>query len=54
MATIDSLENAAQRMVYVITYSPADIEKFPYKERFSSAVVEAWNSCGIRVVQWVV
>ena len=53
-ATVASLQNAAQRTVYLTTYSCADIVKFPCKERFSSAVLEAWNSCGIRVVQWVV
>ena len=51
---MESLQNAVQRTVYLITYSRADMAKFPCKERFSSAVVEAWNSCGIRVVQWVV
>ena len=51
---METLENAAERTVYLITYSRADIAKFPCKERFSSAVVEAWNRFGIRVVQWVV
>ena len=51
---MESLQNAAQRTVYLITYSCADIVKFPCKETSSTAVVEAWNSCGIRVVQWVV
>lgn len=37
-----------------MTYSRADMAKFPSRETFSSAVIEAWNSCGIRVVQWVV
>ena len=54
VASMESLQNAAQRTVYLITYSRADKAKFPCKERFSSAVVEAWNSCGIRVAQWVV
>ena len=54
VASIESLQNAMQGTVYLITYSHADIAKFPWKERFSSAVVEAWNSCGITVVQWVV
>ena len=54
VATMESLQNAAQRTVYLITYSRADIAKFPCKERFPSAILEAWNSCGIRVVQWVV
>ena len=51
---MESLPNAAQRTVYLMTYSRADMAKFPSRETFSSAVIEAWNSCGIRVVQWVV
>jgi len=54
VASIESLENAAQRTVYLITYSRADKAKFPCKEGFSSSVVKAWKSYGIRVVQWVV
>ena len=46
---METLENAAQRTVYLITYSRADIAKFPCRERFSSAVVEAWNHFGIRM-----
>ena len=53
-ASMESLPNAAQRTVYLMTYSRADMAKFPSRETFSSAVIEAWNSCGIRVVQWVV
>ena len=54
VTSIESLKNAAQRTVYLITYSRADKAKFPCKESFSSSVVEAWKSCGIRVLQWVV
>ena len=54
LPSMESLQNAVQRTVYLITYSRADMAKFPCKERFSSAVVEAWNSCGITVVQLVV
>ena len=51
---MESLPNAAQRTVYLMTYSRADMAKFPSRENVSPAVREAWNSCGIRVVQWVV
>ena len=54
LAGMESLQNAAQRMVYLITYSRADMANFASRESFSSAIVEAWNNCGIRVVQWVV
>ena len=54
LPSMESLQNTVQRMVYLITYSCVDVAKLPCKERFSSSVVEAWNSCGIRVVQWVV
>ena len=54
LASMESLQNAAQRTVYLMTYSRADMVKFPSQESSSLAVVEAWNSCGIGVVQWVV
>lgn len=31
-----------------------DIEKIPPQENFSSVVLEIWNSCGIRIVRWIV
>ena len=48
-----SLDHSRQRIVYLITYSRADTSKFPSKESFSSAIVEAWHHFGIRVIQWV-
>ena len=51
---MESLEMQTQRIVYLITYSRADIVKFPTRQRFGEAVVEAWNSCKIPVLQWVV
>ena len=48
-----SLDHSRQRIVYLITYSRADTSKFPSKESFSSAIVEAWHYFGIRVIQWV-
>jgi len=49
-----SLANENQRQVYLITYSRADTEKCPTKERFAEAVQDAWHHCGVRVKQWVV
>ena len=48
-----SLNPSRQRIVYLITYSRADTTKFPSKESFSSAIVEAWQHFGITVIQWV-
>ena len=38
---MESLEAGRQRIVYLITYSRADVVKFPSKESFSHAVIEA-------------
>lgn len=43
-----------QRMVYVITYSRADIDLFPTKKCFADAVLQAWTACGYAVQHWVV
>ena len=48
-----SLDHSRQRIVYLITYSRADTTKFASKESFSSAIVEAWQHFGMRVIQWV-
>ena len=45
-----SLDPSRQRIVYLITYSRADTTKFPSKGSFSSAIVEAWQHFGIRVI----
>ncbi|CAB3999183.1 Hypothetical predicted protein [Paramuricea clavata] len=34
--------------------SRADIAKFPTKQQFADAVLEAWKSCGITISHWVV
>lgn len=52
--TMARLDLESQRIVYIVTYSRADTEKFPTRETFGNAVVEAWGSCKINVVQWVV
>jgi hypothetical protein len=49
-----SLKSYHQRLVYLITYSRADIAKFPTKQQFADAVLEAWKSCGITISHWVV
>ena len=40
--------------MYLITYSRADCSKFPSRESFASAVVEAWRNFSVRILQWVV
>ena len=49
-----SLGWQTQRMVYLITYSRADTSKFPTRESFSEAVIEAWKFFGINILHWVV
>ena len=49
-----SLKSYHQRLVYLITYSRADIAKFPTKQQFADVVLEAWKSCGITISDWVV
>ena len=43
----------SQRVVYIITYSRADTEKFR-RETFGEAIIEAWNSFNIEISHWVV
>ena len=50
---MECLQAGRQRVVYLITYSRADVVKFPSKESFSTAVLQAWQNFGVRVVQWV-
>lgn len=49
-----NLENRHQRIVYLVTYSRADIAKFVSRQSFAEAVVGAWRSVGIKVLHWVV
>ena len=48
---MECLQDGRQRVVYLITYGRADVVKFPSKESFSSAVLQAWQNFGITVVQ---
>lgn len=44
-----TLSDRAQRMTYLITYSQADLEKFPTRESFAEAVTQEFN---VVVSQW--
>ena len=51
-AKTEYLANSSQRMIYLITCSHADTTKFSSKESFSSAILEAWQHFGIRILHW--
>ena len=44
MASIsnNNVRERKQRLVYLITYSRADLEKIPTRETFSEVVMQAW------------
>lgn len=55
MEESEQLRVREQRLVYLVTYSRADLEKVPTRKAFSEAVQEAWlKTTGVRVTQWVV
>ena len=55
MEALHELGVREQRLVYLVTYSRADLEKAPTRESFAEAVTEAWmQTTGVRVQQWVV
>ena len=41
------------RSVYLVTYSQADMAKFPTREVFARAIVESFSTGTAKVVQWV-
>jgi hypothetical protein len=49
-----NISRAQQRIVYIVTYSRADTQKFPTKKSFADAVVEAWMASGFTIEHWVV
>ena len=51
---MDNLAPPNQSLVYIVTYSRADTNKFPTRESFAEAVLEGWVHCTMRTVQWVV
>ena len=51
----DSLHNREQRLVYLVTYSRANVEKVVTREAFAEKVSLGWmEMTGVKVVQWVV
>ena len=55
MEALDELGVREQRLVYLVTYSRADLEKAPTRESFAEAVTVGWmQTTGVRVQQWVV
>lgn len=49
---ITDLDERTVRRAYLLTYSQADMERFPTVEDFASAVVEAFSKTGHPVVQY--
>ena len=45
---------AGQRLVYLVTYSQADLETFPDRAEFAKIIVNGFESRGVQIVQWVV
>ena len=51
----DSLRNREQGLVYLVTYSRADVENVATREAFAEKVLLGWmEMTGVKVVQWVV
>lgn len=44
---MEYLQAGKQCVVYLSTYSRADLVKFPSKESFSNAVLQAWYNFGV-------
>ena len=49
----ESLTEREFRSVYLVTYSQADVAKFPTREVFARAIVESFSTGTAKVVQWV-
>lgn len=50
----DELREASVRQVYLVTYSQADLERFPTRRSFADAILEAFNSStNVVILQWV-
>ena len=50
-----ALKNSDQRIVYLVTYSRADTRKFPTRQAFAEAVLNAWaHNSVVRILHWVV
>lgn len=52
---VTELSAREQRLVYLVTYSRADLEKIPSRESFAKAVTEGWKkTSGTELLQYVV
>ena len=49
----ENLSPRKVRSVYLITYSQADLEKFPTRQLFAETVSELFQSGTVKVIQWV-
>ena len=49
----EELSTIHSRLVYLITYSQVEVQKVPTREAFVNIVVEAVNSIGADIKQWV-
>ena len=47
------LNASAVRQVYLVTYSQADLDKFPTRRSFAEAVVCSFHEFNAKVLQWV-
>ena len=47
------LSESAVRQVHLVTYSQADLEKFPSRRSFAEAVVCSFNGANANILQWV-
>ena len=48
-----NLNDRAVRQVYLITYSKADLQKFPTRESFAQAVVKSFEATNTKIEHWV-
>ena len=48
------LHTEDQRLIYLLTYSRADVMRFPTRCSFAEAVLEGLDNCGVQVLHWVV
>ena len=46
------LKHRQLRSVYLVTYSQADLEKFPSRAIFAQTVANFFTSTNVKVVQW--
>ena len=52
MNSEDEMGRRDLRRVYLITYSQADVERFPTKNSFAVAVLVAFSRTNSKVIQW--